>query len=575
MMRKFIIFAVVVVVIEATSVCDHEKTCCCDKDKCDVIIVPRCACDRFCNSSTKATSDSVNPPRREPIADEDDSRLPRNLRVEAAGFGDLLVKWDPPAGSSANRDIRGYSIAWGLSGDGNLRALENIGRTTQYILRELLADSDYIVYVSTVYAKGFGPSVSAIGRTLPEGSVPQPPNAVTDLQATALRPRLVFLNWTMSSSPENPITKAIIEYRVLESNTTQKWEYFSTTDHVLMHGAQGHIHKANTHIKDLEPNTEYMFRVITSSPGGQSVPSNSVVVRTPPEPALLPPRNLDGSWSQSGAFEFTWTDPGDVEPIGYTITVEGVRDDNTLVCRQTFLTDGTSYSLTNLQHDVHYTISVRARNKAGLGPPSYLYPIPVDFEENPANDDFPQRPNQDSGSVSIPEGAVHIRYPDSIKAGDLVSLSCTVDYQNRPRENKGKFRWLMSDDSGNIHDVPPSDKFDVKFFTDDTSYGMVLRIHNFDSRDQRLYICQLHADGQDYTREVTLNGMVNEFVDQPVPPQEPPVYPMPVPPQFPAGVMPQSEGNSFQPSAPFPSAIKPGTRHPPPGSVNNPQALCT
>ncbi len=258
---------------------------------------------------------------------------PRSVSA-TPGSGEITVDWQPPADDGGS-PITGYTITW-VSSTGASGTIPTTDTT--YTLRNLANGATYTISVAANNAAGTSPAASASATTRGVAGAPQ------DVRLQRGDGRL-GVSWTPPASDGG---LAIESYTV----------YWTAPDGAVNSAS---VQGTGYVIGGLTNGATYSVTITATNRAGTSAHSEPTGRRpgTPPsEPRELtttrgdsrieaswrPPSN-DGGLGISG-YEIAW-----VSSTGATGTIE---------------TTGTSHTLQNLLNGATYTITVSARNEAGL-----------------------------------------------------------------------------------------------------------------------------------------------------------------------------------------------------------------
>ena len=190
--------------------------------------------------------------------------------------------------------------------------------------------------------------VDVVFATQTAPPTPTPPDAPTGVSATPVSSTEIKVAWQASSGATG--------YRVERSaNGGTSWTTAGTTTTATSFNNTG-----------LAPATTYQYRVVATSPNGNSAPSATATATTPRDTAPpTPPQNLVAggayrsitlSWSAS-------TDAGGSGLAGYTVWRSTSGAPGTFSWIAT--TTGTSYTNTGLRKNANYWYAVVAHDGAG------------------------------------------------------------------------------------------------------------------------------------------------------------------------------------------------------------------
>ena len=281
---------------------------------------------------------------------------PVGLDAEADGPYRIELEWRTPA-YDGGADIVGYQVDVLSDGEGVWRVLEeNTGTAdTRYTHPGLAPATTNSYRVSAINRAGASePSETATARTDPV--VPDPPE---NLSAEANGPYGIDLEWDKPLYTGGvPVTGYMIEgydgalWTVLEANTKS--------------GATSWNHT------DLDPGSEWRYRVSAINEAGASEPSDMATATTDAI-APDPPVGLQAEADGARRIRLDWIAPdytGGAPVTGYLI--EGSRGDAVWTVVAETSTTLTSYMHRDLEPASTWYYRVSAINRAGPGTPSEM-----------------------------------------------------------------------------------------------------------------------------------------------------------------------------------------------------------
>ncbi|CAB3375598.1 Hypothetical predicted protein [Cloeon dipterum] len=227
---------------------------------------------------------------------------PSNVTLEAASSTSIVVRWEPPPEHTQNGLINGYKIRFRRKGRSKgAETVSAAGNRRMYSIDGLDRDAEYQVRMFALNANGTGPptdwlSASTLDNDLDESRVPDPP---TNLK---VRPAAdsVHVTWTPT-----------LGRNVMVRGYTIGWG-IGIPD-VFTHVVEGK--QRYYHIKNLQPNSEYVISVRAYNNMGDGQPVYDSV-RTREEelldvaPVLLPPIGLEAVVTSAQSAVVYWTDSG-------------------------------------------------------------------------------------------------------------------------------------------------------------------------------------------------------------------------------------------------------------------------
>jgi Tfp pilus assembly protein PilE/fibronectin type 3 domain-containing protein len=251
---------------------------------------------------------------------------PTNLVVTDIWQDRLTLSWAKPAGA-----VTGFEVT--ISGGGQAtRTFTHDATVTTQTITGLLADKSYTLTVKARSAGGYGAGASTTASTLPA--------PVTNLRATSVGADRVALAWDRPAG-------------TVETGST----YRVYRDGALV--ATGITGKSYT-VTGLDSATAYTFTVgVTGAAGADGGISDPITATTLPAAV----RNLTLTGATTSSLSVTWNAPGGVI-TSYEVSAAAPGHTTRTV---TVNAPTTAATVTGLDPDVTYTITVKARSAGGQG----------------------------------------------------------------------------------------------------------------------------------------------------------------------------------------------------------------
>ncbi|XP_065563443.1 cell adhesion molecule Dscam1-like isoform X11 [Artemia franciscana] len=273
------------------------------------------------------------------------------LQCEAKGEKPIGILWNMNnkrlEPKSDNRyTIREEILQSGVMSDLSIRKLDR---------------SDSALY-TCVATNAFGSDDTSINLIVQE--VPETPSGLKVLDKSG---RVVQLQWTAPYDGNAPITRYLIEYKLI------KGDWNNDIERVLVPGSA-----TVAGVYNLRPSTNYHFRLIAENEVGASEPSSTVTIVTAEEVPSGPPRGVKVEALDQSTLKVMWKPPsrehwnGDI--LGYYVGYKlGSSDKPFLFETVEFNRDHSkehSLQINNLKTYTEYSVVVQAFNKVGAGPMS-------------------------------------------------------------------------------------------------------------------------------------------------------------------------------------------------------------
>ena len=265
--------------------------------------------------------------------------LPSGVQVTARTQTSLSLAWTTAAGAASYEVERGDGVTFSRVGTPT---------ATSYTDNGLQPNTSYTYRVRAVNAGGVSDYTSDVTGT----TLPSPPAAPGNLQASALSSTAIRLTW---SAPAGPLTS----YRLERS-----------ADNGVSWTPIGPPGVADTLFLDggLQPSTAYQYRLLASNTGGDSPFAGPVSATTPaalPDPPAAP-QNLRVTGLTANSISLAWN----ASPGAASYAVERQTGTGEFVAIATPNGAATSYSDAGATAGVNYTYRVKARNAGGESGPS-------------------------------------------------------------------------------------------------------------------------------------------------------------------------------------------------------------
>uniref|UniRef100_A0A667YVN6 Protein tyrosine phosphatase receptor type Q n=1 Tax=Myripristis murdjan TaxID=586833 RepID=A0A667YVN6_9TELE len=354
---------------------------------------------------------------------------PQNLSIGNVTSKSISMSWDPPTITTGRFTYVIY--LYGPTG----YIYENNTADTRFVITGLSPYTMYTVAVRAKSAGEVGPEVTA------------PPSAVQDLRAVAEDSVSIRVSWRIPAEPNGPITQYRLQ--VLFGDTLQqditimgeqvghicvcKFIYLSHHNSVLLRiyfesvmvkkVVEDLSEQLSYLVSDLNPFTEYIFKVTASTPVGEG-PASYITEKTSEQ---VPSSVLDVSYQNisSTSILVSWTPP--LHPNGRIThyTVYGLNLHNNKALH--WATENTTIFIKPLRTYANYHVKVQAHTRVGPGNYSSEVLNVTTLEDE--SSDAPQNvslANVTSSSVTLSW------YPPSESNGSIVHY--TIYYSNHMTE---------------------------------------------------------------------------------------------------------------------------------------------
>ncbi|XP_039222946.1 receptor-type tyrosine-protein phosphatase S isoform X5 [Crotalus tigris] len=282
---------------------------------------------------------------------------PRNVQGRMLSASTMIIQWEEPV--EPNGQIRGYRVYYTMEPDQPVSNWQkhNVDDSLLTTVGSLLEHETYTVRVLAFTSVGDGPLSDPIQVKTQQGVPGQPMN----FRAEAKSESTILLTW---SSPRQDI---ILKYELLYKEISNKPgtpEFLKTFDPVT-----------SFLVKELNPNTEYVFQLAARSALGLGAPTSEVRERTLQSKPSAPPQDVKCVSTRSTAILVSWQPPpvesqnGDLE--GYSVRYRALDPEvSELKEVKDIPAATTQITLEALEKWTEYRITVVAHTIMGPGPES-------------------------------------------------------------------------------------------------------------------------------------------------------------------------------------------------------------
>lgn len=288
---------------------------------------------------------------------------PRNVQGRMLSATTMIIQWEEPV--EPNGQIRGYRVYYTMEADQPVSNWQkhNVDDSLLTTVSSLLEDETYTVRVLAFTSVGDGPLSDPIQVKTQQGVPGQPMN----FQAEAKSENTILLTW----SP--PRQEIIVKYELLYKDE-HGMEFSRTFDPVT-----------SFTVKDLKPNTEYVFQLAARSGFGLGAHTPEVRERTLQSKPSAPPQDVKCLSTRSTAILVSWQPPPAESQNGvldgYSIRYRALDSEDTEPKEVKDIPPTTNQILLEmLEKWTEYRITVVAHTKVGPGPESS--PIIVRTDED-------------------------------------------------------------------------------------------------------------------------------------------------------------------------------------------------
>ncbi|CAI8037863.1 Receptor-type tyrosine-protein phosphatase F [Geodia barretti] len=336
------------------------------------------------NISVRAYT-SVGPgPYSDPVTAmtfEDSPRTaPRNVTTMVLSSTEILVTWERVLPIDENGEILLYEVEFVPLETFDMDMSTNTTNTTSLniTLTDLEEDVDYNISVRAFTSAGPGPYSDAVtNRTLEDRPTAAPQNVTTMAESSTE----ILVTWEeVPAIDENgDITMYEVEYMPLETFNGQIATNSVTVDPTLL----------NTTLTGLEEYVDYNISVRAFTSVGPGPYSDAVTNRTLEERPTAAPQNVTTMAESSTEIVVTWEEVPAIDENGditmYEVEYMPLQTFNGQIATDSVTVDPAllNTTLTGLEEDVDYNISVRAFTSVGPGPYSDGM-VERTLEESPA-----------------------------------------------------------------------------------------------------------------------------------------------------------------------------------------------
>ena len=284
---------------------------------------------------------------------------PTNLEATAAGETRIDLAWDAPA-YDGGAEISGYRVEMSQNNGQSWTILQGStgSGATIWSHTDLEPATSLLYRVRAINRAGIGPASIPAGATTDAA----PPDAPTDLTATARGTSQIDLEWT---APEYSGGVPLTGYRIeVSKDGGSRWETLE---------AEVPLTPARYSHKGLDPATTRHYRVSAINTADLVGDPSETAFATTDARAPDPPTNLTAVADGTSRIDLTWTAPGYDGGAAVTAYRIEVSVDRGLVWRDLVANTGgtrTTYAHTGLApaSTRHYRVS--AINRVGAGDPS-------------------------------------------------------------------------------------------------------------------------------------------------------------------------------------------------------------
>ncbi|XP_062816774.1 receptor-type tyrosine-protein phosphatase S isoform X2 [Anolis carolinensis] len=282
---------------------------------------------------------------------------PRNVQARMLSASTMIIQWEEPV--EPNGQIRGYRVYYTMEPDQPVSNWQkhNVDDSLLTTVSSLLEHETYTVRVLAFTSVGDGPLSDPIQVKTQQGVPGQPMN----FRAEAKSESTILLTW--SPSRQDIILKYELLYKEV-GNKPGNPEFLKTFDPVTSYL-----------VKDLNPNTEYVFQLAARSALGLGAPTPEVRERTLQSKPSAPPQDVKCVSTRSTAILVSWRPPpaesqnGVLE--GYSVRYRALdAEDAELKEVKGIPPTTTQILLESLEKWTEYRITLVAHTVVGPGPES-------------------------------------------------------------------------------------------------------------------------------------------------------------------------------------------------------------
>ncbi|XP_060131366.1 receptor-type tyrosine-protein phosphatase S isoform X1 [Zootoca vivipara] len=279
---------------------------------------------------------------------------PRNVQGRMLSASTMIIQWEEPV--EPNGQIRGYRVYYTMEPDQPVSNWQkhNVDDSLLTTVSSLLEMETYTVRVLAFTSVGDGPLSDPIQVKTKQGVPGQPMN----FRAEAKSDSSILLTW---SPPRQDI---ILKYELVFKDATQAKPETRTFDPVT-----------SFTVRDLKPNTEYVFKLAARSALGIGAETPEVRERTLQAKPSAPPRDVKCVSTRSTAILVSWRPPPAESQNGvlngYSVRYRAL-DSEDMEPREVTNIQATTNQilLESLEKWTEYRITVVAHTIVGPGPES-------------------------------------------------------------------------------------------------------------------------------------------------------------------------------------------------------------
>ncbi|CAI5798873.1 receptor-type tyrosine-protein phosphatase S isoform X9 [Podarcis lilfordi] len=279
---------------------------------------------------------------------------PRNVQGRMLSASTMIIQWEEPV--EPNGQIRGYRVYYTMEPDQPVSNWQkhNVDDSLLTTVSSLLEMETYTVRVLAFTSVGDGPLSDPIQVKTKQGVPGQPMN----FRAEAKSDSSILLTW---SPPRQDI---ILKYELVFKDATQAKSETRTFDPVT-----------SFTVRDLKPNTEYVFKLAARSALGIGAETPEVRERTLQAKPSAPPRDVKCVSTRSTAILVSWRPPPAESQNGvlngYSVRYRALDSEDTEPREVTNIHASTNQILLeSLEKWTEYRITVVAHTMVGPGPES-------------------------------------------------------------------------------------------------------------------------------------------------------------------------------------------------------------
>uniref|UniRef100_A0A670KHW0 protein-tyrosine-phosphatase n=1 Tax=Podarcis muralis TaxID=64176 RepID=A0A670KHW0_PODMU len=272
---------------------------------------------------------------------------PRNVQGRMLSASTMIIQWEEPV--EPNGQIRGYRVYYTMEPDQPVSNWQkhNVDDSLLTTVSSLLEMETYTVRVLAFTSVGDGPLSDPIQVKTKQGVPGQPMN----FRAEAKSDSSILLTW---SPPRQDI---ILKYELVFKDTRTFDPVTSFT------------------VRDLKPNTEYVFKLAARSALGIGAETPEVRERTLQAKPSAPPRDVKCVSTRSTAILVSWRPPPAESQNGvlngYSVRYRALDSEDTEPREVTNIHASTNHILLeSLEKWTEYRITVVAHTMVGSGPES-------------------------------------------------------------------------------------------------------------------------------------------------------------------------------------------------------------